>query len=134
MIQEETMSSQHFREHHPHLNCSETMFHYGNLVYKIGLDKKALQAMAGFGGGIFEEDLCGIVSGGVAIISLVFTKESPQLKDAVIEFKKRIKDAFSSIRCQDIKPLHRKDNNGCSDIIIQAMDIMTDVIDGFLKP
>jgi C_GCAxxG_C_C family probable redox protein len=128
------MTSREFRLSNQTLNCSETMLHYGNAYFHLNLGPKALEAMAGFGGGLFEEDLCGVVSGGVAVISMVLTKQSDDLRDAVIEFKKRIKDAFGSIQCYEIKPVHRLDTMKCNPVIIQAMDIMVDVINAYQKP
>lgn len=127
------MTSKEFYLSHQNLNCSETMMHYGNMVYHLNLSQTALESMAGFGGGLFEEDLCGVVSGGVAVISMVLTKQSDHLIDAVIEFKKRIKDAFGSIHCYEIKPIHRLEKTKCRPVIIQAMDIMVEVINGYRK-
>jgi C_GCAxxG_C_C family probable redox protein len=113
------------------LNCSETMVHYGNKLYDLKLSSKALESMAGFGGGIFEGDICGVVTGGVAVISMVIGKKSPYLQDAVIAFKKRIKDAFQSIECHQIKPVYRDELTGCKNVIIQSLEIMEDVIKDF---
>jgi len=125
------MTSKEFYASHQNLNCSETMIGYGNVVYHLNLSQTALESMAGFGGGLFEEDLCGVVSGGVAVISMVLTKQSLHLRQAVIEFKKRIKDAFGSIQCYEIKPIHRRETVNCRPVIIQAMDIMVDVVNAY---
>ncbi|MFP4478810.1 MAG: C-GCAxxG-C-C family protein [Candidatus Izemoplasmatales bacterium] len=129
------MNTKEFRKKHKHLNCSETILYFGNEYYQLNLNKSALKAMSGFGGGMFEEDLCGIVSGGVSVISMVLTNktayQSHKLSDAVIAYKKRIKDAFHSINCRIIKAKFRDENSGCDDVIIKAIDIMVETIDEF---
>ena len=124
-----------FRKNHKHLNCSECLLHFGNHYYDLDLSQTALRAMAGFGGGMFEGDLCGVVSGGISVISMVLTKErayaSPDLSQAIIAFKKRIRDAFGSIECRVIKPIHRDYNNGCDEVIIKACKLIIDVINDF---
>ncbi|HKL47760.1 MAG TPA: C-GCAxxG-C-C family (seleno)protein [Candidatus Izemoplasmatales bacterium] len=127
------MTSRDFRLSHKNLNCSETMLHYGNDIFNLNLSDTALESMAGFGGGLFENDLCGVVSGGVAIISMVLTKQSPNLKPAVIEFKKHINDAFGDIQCSKIRPIHRQHKLGCQSLIIQSMDIMVDLVKTYQK-
>jgi len=121
-----------FRRDHKHLNCSESMIYYGNIYYQLNLNQYALKMMSGFGGGMFEEEICGVVSGGVAVISSVLTNhtayQSEFLSQAVIAFKKRIKDAFHSIDCANIKPKFRDEINGCDVVIIRAIEIMIDVI------
>lgn len=129
------MNTIDFRKKHKHLNCSETILYFGNEYYHLDLNKNALKAMSGFGGGMFEEDLCGIVSGGVSVISMVLTNDtayqSDRLSDAVIAYKKRIKDAFHSINCCAIRPKFRDDFHGCDDVIIKALDIMIETIEKF---
>src|SRR6056297_2716960 len=129
------MDALEFRKNHKNLNCSETMLHFGNEYYQLNLNNNALKAMSGFGGGMFEEDLCGVVSGGVSVISMVLTNEtayqSKKLSLAVIEYKKRIKDAFHSINCYAIKPKFRDENKGCDDVIIKALNIMIETIEKF---
>lgn len=124
-----------FRKNHRHLNCSETILYFGNEYYGLNLNKNALKAMSGFGGGMFEEDLCGVVSGGVSVISMVLTNEtayqSESLSQAVITYKKRIKDAFHSINCCAIKPKFRDDIHGCDGVIIKALEIMVETINQF---
>ncbi|MGE4571603.1 MAG: C-GCAxxG-C-C family protein [Candidatus Izemoplasmatales bacterium] len=129
------MNTIDYRKNHKYLNCSETMLYFANDYYKLNLNPIALKAMSGFGGGLFEEDLCGLVSGGVSVISMILTQQtayqSPDLNKAVIAYKKRIKDAFGSIDCRLIKPNHRDELNGCDQIIIKAMNILIQVIDDF---
>lgn len=124
-----------FRENHKHLNCSECLLHFGNALYKLDLSKTALKAMAGFGGGMYEEDLCGVVAGGVSVISMVLTLErayeSPLLSQAIIAFKKRIIDAFGSIDCRAIRSIYRDPIDKCDSVIIKACEIMVEVIDEF---
>ncbi len=126
------MNTVNFRNNHKHLNCSETMLYFGNEFYNLNLNEFALKSMSGFGGGMFEEDVCGVVTGGIAVISMVLTNQTayqtPNLSQAIIEFKKRIKDAFSSIDCRAIKPIHRDENFGCDQVIIKGLDILIETI------
>ena len=114
------------------LNCSEAIIYAANEYYNFGLSNNALKMMSGFGGGHFEKHLCGIVSGSIATLGIIFKdrfyNEKSILELAVMEFKKLFRDEFETIECEYIVEKYRKNDTGCDDIIFKAADILNDVI------
>jgi C_GCAxxG_C_C family probable redox protein len=53
-------------------NCSEAIVYSANEHYNLELTQNGLNMAAGFGGGVFEKHLCGIVSGSVAVLGVIF--------------------------------------------------------------
>jgi len=112
-------------------NCAETILQATNSEFSLNLDIKTIKIMSGFGGGMFEEDICGVVSGGVASLSLIFPEKEEKhslLEPAVIEFKKEIINKFKDLNCRLIKPPYRKEDVGCLNVITSAYEILTRII------
>lgn len=116
------------------LSCSEATIHAANEVYQLDLDDKSLKMMAGFSGGLMSEDLCGVISASVAVLSVMFTNQvahqSPQLKTLITEYLSRVDHAFGSRLCLDIKRDHRDHVlNSCNDVVFKNAGILADVIE-----
>ncbi len=118
------------------LNCAQTILQAINIQYDLNLDSKNITAMAGFGGGMQEEDICGVVSGGVAALSFLFSvslDEKPLLKSAIIEFKNKIRNNLGSLDCRFIKPSFRTDLEGCLNVIQTGYDLLVETINEHLN-
>ncbi|MBI9010485.1 MAG: C_GCAxxG_C_C family protein [Tenericutes bacterium] len=119
------------------LSCSETMLYAGNEFYHLGLDEKAFKMMSGFSGGMFEGETCGVVTGGVAVLSLLFTvdnkENSPKLKPAIVEFKQRFKTELKSQDCTPLKVMYEEEGTGCGNLIYAGGKILEEVITKHLK-
>ena len=72
------------------LSCSETMIYAANEKYNLGLTESHFHMMAPFSGGMYEGQTCGILTGAIAVLGILFTDHvshnSPLLNDEVIEF------------------------------------------------
>jgi len=108
-------------------NCAETMLLLARDEYNLSISSEYIKMMSGFGGGMYEEDVCGVVTGGIAVLSLMIPK-GDQLKTSVIVFRKNIKESLSSITCKGIKPIHREDNFKCHNVIDKAFTILKQII------
>lgn len=66
------------------LNCAECLIYASNEEYDLNLSKDALKTMAAFGGGMAIGDVCGVISGSIAVIGIMFTDisghKSPMVK------------------------------------------------------
>ncbi len=113
------------------LNCAQTILQAVNIQFNLNLGFKTVEAMAGFGGGMQEEDVCGVVSGGVAALSILFS-ESFEKKlmfySAIIDFKANIRKQFGSIDCRFIKPGFRDESQGCLKVILTSYEILVETI------
>ncbi len=122
-----------FKQPEYDFSCSEATIQAANEVYQLGLDDKALKMMAGFSGGLMCEDLCGVISASVAVLSVMFTKEvahqSPQLKTLIKEYLSRVDQAFGSRLCLEIKRDHRDHVlNSCNEVVFKNAGILADII------
>lgn len=91
-------------------NCAQAVI--GAFADKTGLSVEQSMAISGgFGGGVggSHEELCGAISGGVMVLSLLFPHlhgENPESKQALYqltqEFRTRFQKVFSLTRCEEL--------------------------------
>lgn len=114
------------------LNCAEKMIYSANEEYNMGLSKQTLKTMAGFGGGMGVESVCGAISGSVAVISLLFTNinghESKQVCDLCKEFYEKFEQKLGTANCSELKAKYKKDDEGCAYILETATEILDEII------
>lgn len=119
------------------LNCSETMMYAANEEYNMELDKKTLKTMAAFGGGMGIESVCGVISGSLAVLGILFTKErsheSERIKLLGQEFFKRFEEKLGTITCKPLKEKYRNDEIRCSIIVDAAADVLDEMVKRELK-
>jgi C_GCAxxG_C_C family probable redox protein len=108
-------------------NCAETMVLMANKDFELNLDNTHIKMMSGFGGGLCKEKVCGVITGGIAVLSVIFSGSSI-LKELTLEFQDKTYKAFSSNDCKDIKPLHREEINKCANVIDKAYKILKEII------
>ncbi len=114
------------------LNCAEKILYGANAAYELGLTKDALRLSAGFGGGMGVEDACGIVTGGVMVLSKLFVKdrghEGPRIKELTGEWIASVKEHFSSMNCAALKEKYRTPEKGCGDLILAAAKVLDKIV------
>ncbi len=115
------------------LNCSETIIYAANEEYNMKLHKKTLKTMAAFGGGMGVESVCGVISGSLAVIGILFTKEksheSEKIKNLAQEFFREFEDKLGTSECKILKEKYRNDEIRCSIMV----DTAADILDGIVK-
>lgn len=115
------------------LNCAECIVYAANEEYALNLPEEALKVVSGFGGGMATGDVCGVITGAIAVIGIMFTEvsghKSPKVRAMTREFIKNFKEKMEFIKCVD---LNRKytDRVGrkCSLMIETGADILEDII------
>lgn len=114
------------------LNCAETILYAANEEYNLGLDKTALKIAAGFGGGMGIDSVCGALTGGIMVLSVLFIKdrahESDRVKNLAKELFKRYKEKMGDIDCLPLKEKHHNDKIKCLNVIKEAGIILDDII------
>jgi C_GCAxxG_C_C family probable redox protein len=108
-------------------NCAETMLLTANDQFNLQLNESHIRILSGFGGGMCKEKVCGVVTGGVAVLSVIFT-DKDLLKKLVIEFQEKTENEFFSNDCKAIKPILRDDSNKCANVIDKAYKILENLI------
>lgn len=113
-------------------NCAETMLYAANEEYNMGLTKQTLKTMAGFGGGMGVESVCGAITGCLAVLSVMFTvqrgHESDRLKNLSIEFFEKFKAKLGTDNCTELKKLYKTEQDGCDLMLKTAADILDEIV------
>lgn len=124
----------HFRDKSNYdYSCSETMVAAANKAYNLNLPPQVLRAMAPFSGGLLTEDVCGILTGGLAVIGLLYTNHVAHDSDQMVEVSKafisQFKETFATSQCVDLKAVYRDEQAGCTDLIIQGAAVLEAIIE-----
>lgn len=118
------------------LNCSEAIVYSVNEYYDLGLSENGLKMASGFGGGIFEKHLCGIVSGAVCVLGIMFKGKTLDnnnlLEIAVKEFKEEFRKNYDNLECSYLLDHHYSEEQGCNLMIYKSADILKRVIDKYI--
>lgn len=113
------------------LNCAECIMYAANEEYNLNLSEQTLKVMAGFGGGMATGDVCGVVTGSIGVIGIIFTEvsghKSPIIKEMTREFIKIFNEKLGYIRCVDLKKEYINEKR-CTLMIETGAEILDDII------
>ncbi len=113
-------------------NCAEKILYGANEAYKLGLDKESLKLVAGFGGGMGIESVCGALTGSIMVLSKLFVNdiahESGKIKELTQELLHRYEDEMKDINCAPLKNNYRTLSSGCDEVILKAAEILDDIV------
>ncbi|MBU1145777.1 MAG: C-GCAxxG-C-C family protein [Firmicutes bacterium] len=119
------------------LNCSESIVFAANEYYNLRLSENGLRMASGFGGGIFEKHLCGIVSGAVCVLGILFKGKTFDNKNlleiSINEFKEEFRKNYDNLECNYLLEHYRVEEQGCNLIIFKSADILKRVIDKYIN-
>jgi len=114
------------------LNCAETIIYAANKEYDLGLKKETLKTMSAFGGGMGIESVCGAITGALAVIGIMFTKErgheSERVKLLSQEFFQRFVAKLGTDNCKALKERYKNDEMRCSIMVEVAAEILEDIV------
>ena len=113
------------------LNCAECIIYAANEEYNLNLSEQTLKVMAGFGGGMATGDVCGIVTGAIGVIGIMFTEvsghKSPIVREMTREFIKRFNEKLGYIKCVDLKKEYINVKR-CTLIIETGAEVLDNII------
>ena len=102
-----------------------------NEEYNLNLSEQTLKVMAGFGGGMATGDVCGVVTGAIGVIGIMFTEvsghKSPIVREMTREFIKRFNEKLGYIKCVDLKKEYINVKK-CTLMIETGAEILEDII------
>lgn len=107
---------------------------YGaNWAYNMKLPGEALKLAAGFGGGMGVESSCGVITGGVMVLSSLYVSrnghESGRIKALEKEFIETFTKEMGTIDCSDLKAKYRNDEIKCNLVIFKAGEILDRIVE-----
>lgn len=119
------------------LNCAETILYGANEEYALNLTKETFKTMAAFGGGMAIEGTCGVATGAICVLGIIFTKEraheSDYVKTLTKEFMDNFKEQCTTLICKELKGKYRNDEIGCLYIIEKGAEILDNIIKREIK-
>jgi len=114
------------------LNCAESMIYGANEEYDLNLNQKALDTMSSFGGGMGVESVCGALTGGLAVLGVLFTYnkslDSEIRKAIVTDFYNAFEKRFGTDNCKKIKANFRDETVGCQNVVKWTAEVLEQVI------
>ena len=118
-----------------HYNCAQAILYGANDYYSIGLDAKALKMIIPFGGGMCTENTCGMLTGGIAAIGVLFAEDMPtqnlKLKEVTRLWIEQFESEFKDTNCSLIKGINLKGDEGYANLILKSADVLQRVIGEF---
>lgn len=114
------------------LNCAETMLYAANEEYDMKLSKETLKTMSAFGGGMAIESVCGAITGALAAISILYTKEraheSDRVKKLTVEFFDKYEKSLGTNNCAELKAKYRNEETRCWLVIEAAAKVLDEIV------
>lgn len=115
-----------------HINCAECVLTAANEYFKLDLDQKALNAVSGFGGGMYAEKNCGALTGAVAALGILYKDNGPSknelLKQKVNQMVTEFEARTSHVDCSVLKPFY-EDKGGCNELKYIGGEILKIVVE-----
>ena len=119
------------------LSCSEVMIYAASDEYNMNLKSETFKTMSSFGGGMGIESVCGAITGSLAVIGILFTKEraheGDRVKKLCQEFFQRFEAKLSTDNCAELKAKYKKQDIGCRVMIETAAEILDEIVIRELK-
>ena len=113
-------------------NCAEKIVRGANIAYGLELPDAALRMMSGFGGGMGGGEVCGTISGAVAVLSYLLVRDqahtATELKPATQRFIKEFREQLGVTQCIELRPKYRTKEHGCDYIITTAASILDGIV------
>lgn len=114
------------------LNCAEAVIYAANEEYGMNLSKETFKTMAAFGGGMAIESICGAITGSLAVLSILFTKdrghESDRVKNLTKEFFQKYNMALGTYNCYELKAKYKNDDIRCYIMLEEAAKILDEIV------
>ena len=114
-------------------NCAEATVRAGNDYYNLGLSEHDMRMMAGFGGGLFVKDICGVLSGAIAAISCRYVEtkahdNQEEIKAVVQKMVARFEELMGSRKCEIVKEKYYTKEEKCCPTVVRGAEVFEQVV------
>ena len=120
-----------YRTEEYNLNCAEAIIYAANEEYNLNLKEETLKVMSGFGGGMATGDVCGVITGAIGVIGIMFTEvsghKSPMVREMTRELINDFKEKLGYIKCVDLKAEYANVKR-CTLMIETGAEILDNII------
>ncbi len=115
------------------LNCAETIIYAANEEYNLKLTPETLKTMAAFGGGMGVEGVCGALTGALAVLGILYTKEraheSDRVKTLAAKLYRGFEEKLGSDNCKALKEKYKNDDKRCMDMVVTAAEVLQSIVE-----
>ena len=119
------------------LNCAECILVAAIEQYNLDIPKKSIKLMSSFGGGMGIGSVCGALTGGAAVLGIMFTEvrghQSPQAKLITAEYISNFKEKLAEIDCIPLKDKYFNGTERCIIMMETAAQELESIIDKYSK-
>lgn len=113
-------------------NCAEVLIYAASDEYNMNLKSETFKTMSSFGGGMGVESVCGAITGSLAVIGILFTKEKAhegnRVKKLCEEFFQKFEAKLGNDNCAKLKAKYRKEDTSCRVMIETAARILDEIV------
>lgn len=117
-------------------SCSETMIIAANDFYNLNLSEDTFKMMAPFSGGMLEGETCGVITGAISVLGILFTTgvahTSEKLYEAVLDYKTEFSKRFGSKECIQLKEFEMQ-QEGCTDLVVEGALLLDEIVKKYGK-
>jgi len=114
------------------LNCAEVLIYAASDEYNMNLKSETFKTMSSFGGGMSIESVCGAITGSLAVIGILFTKEKAHEGERVKKLSQELFQKFDAklgaINCSRLKEKYKTEDIGCRVMIETAATILDEIV------
>lgn len=120
------------------LNCAECMLVAANDEYDLNISNQTLRMMASFGGGMAIGSVCGAITGGAAVIGLMFTTErghkSPHVKEMTSRYINEYNRRMGTLECIPLKnKYYEQGAPRCTIMMRMAAEVLQELVEEYRK-
>lgn len=109
-------------------NCAESILRAANEYYDLHIQEKDFAMIGGFGGGMYTEAVCGVVTGGIAAIGkqqiTAKARETTDLKATVIRYMQKFEEELGATNCKVLKRKYKTQCQGCLQTVLKGADVL----------
>lgn len=113
-------------------NCAEVLIYAASDEYNMNLKSETFKTMSSFGGGMGVESVCGAITGSLAVIGILFTKEKAhegnRVKKLCEEFFQKFEAKLGTDNCAKLKAKYRNEDTSCRVMIETAAGILDEIV------
>ena len=113
-------------------SCSESLLAGANEYYGLNLDEKAFLASSAFGGGMYYDGVCGVISSSAAVLGMLYSTgrahDSEVMKKTVKEVYTKFIDKLGVYTCPELKAKYKTDEKRCETMLATCADVLEEII------
>jgi C_GCAxxG_C_C family probable redox protein len=114
-------------------NCSEAVVYGANEEFELHLSDDVLRAMGPFGGGMRIESVCGAITGALAVIGVLYNRDTPlaraRMKERTETFLTCFRQRYDCLDCKGLKEKFRDEDRKCEEVVRISARLLQELVE-----